>query len=156
MEKLQLNDYLKSHLTESTIDILLQDTFKDRSTLPSQGYRDSAQKVLQRKFNNIKKIGFLNKEMQSLGISPRINPTQYVESINAVKSTLKEKSFEVMQVKASELGYRILDIDLRSCYVSTMLGMYGEEMPYSDDAVANTGLWKFIENEFIEKKAHKD
>lgn len=78
MEKLQLNDYLKSHLTNSTIDILLQDTFKDRSTLPSQGYRDSAQKVLQRQFNNIKKIGFLNTEVESLGISPRIKFTQYV------------------------------------------------------------------------------
>lgn len=73
-----------------------------------------------------------------------------------MKGTFKEKSFQVMQVKASELGYRIIDIDLTSCYVSTMLGLYQEQMPYIDEAVANTGLCKFLENEFIEKPAHKD
>jgi phage/plasmid-associated DNA primase len=87
--------------------------------------------------------GLISYNYKPLGLSPRILPVNYGHSFNSVKKVLREKAYSDVVPK----GMVILDMDLKSCYTSILLGLFPLELFQVTKAI-EAGLWKQFEKEF--------
>nr|YP_009478058.1 hypothetical protein AnanMp22 [Anthoceros angustus]AVP12834.1 hypothetical protein AnanMp22 [Anthoceros angustus] len=92
-------------------------------------------------------FGVIPYKYKSMGISPRILPVSYGESINFSKRFLREKVYAHLGCSLRDKGLVIIDLDLVSCFTSILLGLFPEELSLVRKAVDH-GLWKYLEEEF--------
>jgi hypothetical protein len=83
-----------------------------------------------------------------MGTSPRIIPVSYRDSVNNIKKLLRNDAYEQLnRFTLKELSRVIVDIDIKACYLSILLGLYPQEL--STLQLANEqGVWDFIRLEF--------
>lgn len=81
-----------------------------------------------------------------MGISPRILPINYGDTLNNTKKILRNEVFALMN-KEANLKYKmtIVDFDLKSCYTSILLGLYPKHLQVIQEAIEGKGLWKYID-----------
>lgn len=84
---------------------------------------------------------------KQMGLSPRILPQNYGESINSVKKFVRTKAYRYISSNLEE--FTIIDIDLKSCYTAILLGLFPTEMQRVRQAIEGAGLWNTFEEEFI-------
>ena len=81
-----------------------------------------------------------------MGMSPRVLPQKYGETMNSAKKFIRHKSY--LHVTSRLTDYTILDIDLKSCYTAILLGLFPLEMQRIRQAIEGVGLWNSLEEEF--------
>lgn len=87
-----------------------------------------------------------------MGMSPRILPQSYGESINSVKKFVRQEAYKALSHELEE--FTILDIDLKSCYTAILLGLFPTEMYRVRQAIEGSGLWNTFEQEFKASGKH--
>lgn len=99
--------------------------------------------------DKLKQFGCIPKTYQQMGISPRISPVRYGDSINSTKKLVRHYGYSVAACVFQRFGYSIVDVDLRSAYVSVLLGLYPAELQGLHMTLKNTTLWDSIQQDFI-------
>lgn len=89
---------------------------------------------------------------KQMGLSPRILPQNYGDTINSVKKFLRQEAYASASLHLE--GYTILDIDLKSCYTGILLGLFPTEMYRVRQAIEGSGLWNTLEEEFRASGKH--
>lgn len=115
---------------------------------PSKDYRNHYKKIFEQSLGKIEKNGLIPRNYKELGLSPRIIPMKYGENFNSVKKFLRFKAYEFVIKRFP--GYTILDVDLKSCYTSILLGLFPQKLYKIRQAIEGPGLWKTMEEQFIE------
>jgi P4 family phage/plasmid primase-like protien len=152
--KIDLNREVRSYFSKMDhhIEEKLQLKYFQGIKDPSDAYRESFLKVLRRGIQSVAKFGAIPYTYKHMGISPRISPISYGNSINNVKRLIKEEAYSYMGQHASLMNARILDLDLKSCFTSIILGLYPKGLEVLQSAIETTGLWNYIHQEFIKEK----
>jgi hypothetical protein len=123
--------------------------------MSSLDYQLSVLKVLERGATNIAKFGIIPLSYKQMGLSPRLLPITYGNTLNNCKLALRLEAYQQLGSFLHDKGFVILDLDLTSCYTSILLGLYPQELEGLQRAIEGPGLWKFIQSEFIRNgKAH--
>ena len=124
---------------------------------PSPDYKKHYMEVFQKSLDKISKSGMIPTQYKKMGLSPRILPVNYGDSFNSVKKSLRYKVFAKC-VQEWSIGkdepMTILDVDLKSCYTSILLGILPQKLYKIREAIEGPGLWKHMESEF-EKSGKK-
>ena len=120
---------------------------------PSNDYRRHYKDIFKRSMDKIHTKGIAPLSYKPLGHSPRIIPINYGENFNSVKKFLRFKAYQFIINRFP--GCTILDVDLKSCYTSILLGLFPQKLYKIREAIEGPGLWKAMENQFSEsgKKA---
>jgi hypothetical protein len=74
-------------------------------------------------------------------------PHMYRESFNSIKRLVRTKAYQHITNELPD--YAILDIDLKSCYTTVLLGLFPIEMHNVREAIEGSGLWNHMETLFI-------
>ena len=96
----------------------------------------------------LRKTGMLSYEMQSFGDSPRFQPLDTKYAVNNYKKSVNRLGLQLMALEAAKRGFTIVDLDLKSCYASTILGLFPQELTLLKKALEKGSLWDYIESEF--------
>lgn len=135
-------------LDVTTLREELTEAFVSECKVASVEYRNSASNVIEASLNKVVKFGGISFKYKPLGVSPRIIPVAYGDTINSTKRIVRERVYEIMASRASERGFTLVDLDIVSCYTSILLGLYPQELRCLQLAIEGGGLWKFIREEF--------
>lgn len=145
-ELLQNHAHLLSGLKEVKVPGLEGINFGN----PSQEYLNDVQLQIEKGLLKAKTIvPFKYKQM---GMSPRILPQNYGDSINSVKKFVRKEAYKAVSSQLEE--FTILDIDLKSCYTAILLGLFPTEMYRIRQAIEGSGLWNTFEEEFKASGKH--
>ena len=109
---------------------------------------ESTKNAIDLSIGKLSKTGMIHNEMQSLGDSPRIQPLDTKYATNGFKKPVARLGLQLMAIEAKKRGHTILDLDLKSCYASTILGLYPQQVTLLKKALEKGGLWNYIEEEF--------
>lgn len=90
----------------------------------------------------------LSYQMQSMGDSSRFMPLDTKYAVNNYKKPVARLGLKLMALAAAKRGFTIIDLDLKSCYASTILGLWPQEVTLLKKALEKGGLWDYIEQEF--------
>lgn len=119
----------------------------DKSELnPSEDYRNHMKDLMVKGLNKIN-TSIVPYKYKPMGLSPRLLPQNYGDSFNSVKRFLRSKAYSHICPQ----GYVILDIDLKSCYTSILLGLFPLEL-FAIRKAVDMGLWKHLEAQFVQSK----
>lgn len=138
------------NLINSEDEIKLVENYMKDTSLKSEDYVSMVKYQIKRGVETINKYGIIPMRYKSLGISPRLIPVNYGKSINNVKKIIRDLAYE----KSVSLdGERVIvDLDIRSCYTSILLGLYPDHLNRIQSIIERDGLWKYIEKEFKTKR----
>jgi P4 family phage/plasmid primase-like protien len=131
--------------------------FKSRNELgivvesPSQAFSDRLDFLYKKSITQLIKFGVVAYKYRMMGLSPRIIPQSYGASINSVRKDVRARIFSKLRPFFKSQGYVLLDVDLKSCYTSILLGLYPQELRSVQLAIEGQGLWKYIQGEFEAK-----
>jgi hypothetical protein len=89
----------------------------------------------------LKNYGCIPKSYKQMGISPRISPIRYGDSINSTKKLVRNYGYRLAAGVFKEYGFSIVDVDLRSSYTSVLMGLYPDELQKLRVILRNTNLW---------------
>lgn len=144
--KLSLNK--ESRAIKLDLNALANDYCKG-CTIKSTAYVEGVNKVLTRGYSQIKNFGAIPFTYKQMGVSPRIVPNSYKDSVQSVKKFLRDRIYNHLSIYSQrEFNYSIIDLDIKSCYISILLGLYPEDLGIVQRAMEQGGLWNFIKDEF--------
>jgi phage/plasmid-associated DNA primase len=146
-QKKLLNSFIRKALPENIT--LVNEFFKDNNSEINQNYKDLISETFQKNLKLISKYGAIPYKYKRMGLSPRIIPVNYGETLNSTKRVLRNNVFSIMSSHLND--YSIVDFDLKSCYISILLGLYPEPLGAIRKAIEGPGLWNYIKSEFIKK-----
>lgn len=149
--KIYLNKRIRSYFSSAKKEIeekLTLEYFEGKENF-SEAYIESFLKVLRRGIQSIASFGAIPFTYKPMGLSPRIYPTAYGNSVNNVKRLIREEAYSFL---AQHVDTNIVDFDLKSCFTSILLGLYPKELEALQDAIETIGLWDYIKQEFIQEK----
>ena len=130
--------------------------YMDLSPISSDEFKLGIINTLQNDRVKVANTGFLTYKYTQMGSSPRISPSESHGGPNQIKSSLRNQILtRTGDYIARNHDMVILDLDLKSCYTSVLLGLYPDEFPTVSKAVRGLGLWKAMEQEFINMGAGK-
>ena len=89
-----------------------------------------------------------------MGTSPRTAPVHYGRSINSTKRVSRKFAYRFMAPAFAKHNKVLIDVDLKSCYTCVLLGLYPQSLTTLNEGLKK-GLWKYIENCFIEQDVEK-
>jgi phage/plasmid-associated DNA primase len=126
----------------------LAKAYVEQCKLPSKDFFENVLKVLENGAKRIKSFGLIATKYQQMGTSPRIIPVSYKDSVNNIKKLLRNNAYEQLnEFTLKNLNKVIVDIDIKACYLSILLGLYPQELSVLQ--LANQqGIWEFIRLEF--------
>ena len=87
---------------------------------------------------------------KQLGISPRIQPTQYGITINCAKRFLRNLLFQEIANVLKEGSMVVLDVGLVSCYTGIICGLYPDQLIEILSALKSVGICFSLEKQFKE------
>ncbi len=145
-EKKILNSFIRKNVCET--NIVVDEYFKDHEFI-NDNYRDLVSETFHRNIHIVKKYGAIPYNYKRMGISPRIIPVNYGDTLNNTKRILRNKVYSIMSNHMEQ--YSIVDFDLKSCYTSILLGLYPEPLNAVRQAIEGPGLWNYIKSEFKKK-----
>ena len=117
--------------------------------LSEKGLKKRFLQYIERDVKNVKAFGKIPYTYLRMGNSPRIIPKSYGDTINSAKRVVRDYVYTQMGKKGTEIGYHLVDLDLKSCFTSILLGLYPDDTRFIQFAIEKVGLWKNIEGEFI-------
>lgn len=85
---------------------------------------------------------------KALRASSKIIPTGYGKSLNGRNKVFRNLILDKMVSEAMKNKMIIFDLDLVSCYLSILIGLFSKKLYYINAALKTGRIWKFIENEF--------
>lgn len=134
------------------------DNYTKDMKISSLDFQESAKRVIDKGLNKVQSFGGIPFSYKQMGASPRILPVSYGNSINNTKRVVRDCTYSLMAKEAIKEGFVIIDLDLKSCYTSILLGLYPKELELLQRAVSGPGLWNFIKEEFNKnnKTFHKE
>lgn len=126
----------------------LAKAYVDQCKLSSKDFFESVLKVMQNGVKRIKSFGLIPTKYQQMGTSPRIIPVSYKDSVNNIKKQLRNNAYEQLNdFTLTTYSKVIVDIDIKACYLSILLGLYPQELSVLQQA-NQQGIWEFIRLEF--------
>lgn len=128
------------------------DNFKEERGLkePTNSYVLNKRDHFKKCAEKIKKFGLTIYEYKSLGISPRINPFKYKNSINSMNKFFRAFIFKSVGDYIKEHFQMILlDLDLVSCYTMVLIALYPDDLIRVRQAVKSGSIWEALRQKFI-------
>ena len=151
--KSSLNRYSKT-LEYSASELALE--YTSNCKINSEHFVNAVTDVMERGINKIKEFGAIPYKYMPMGASPRILPKSYKNSINNVKKNLRSKIYQDLSTYLKTHENRvIIDLDIKSCYFSILLGLYPKDLSIIQNAMETNGIWEFIKEDF-EKEGRGD
>ena len=129
---------------------LIFDQCIEKVKLRDDKFLDTLRSSIGLSIGKLEKTGMISCDMQSMGDSPRYMPLDTKYAVNNYKKPVARLGLQLMALEASKMGYTILDLDLKSCYASTILGLWPQEVTSLKAAVEKGSIWIYIEEEFDE------
>ena len=118
---------------------------------PSADFLEGVRNQVIRGVGKLKKFGCIPKSYKQMGISPRISPIRYGDSINSTKKLVRNYGYRLAASVFKEYGFSIVDVDLRSAYTSVLLGLYPEDLQRLGLILRNTNLWDSIKEDYYKE-----
>lgn len=118
------------------------------SPKPSDNFLAGVREQVVRGVEKLNKFGCIPKSYKQMGISPRITPVRYGDSINSTKKLVRNYGYRLAAGVFKEYGFSIVDVDLRSAYTSVLLGLYPHELQRLRVILRNTNLWDSIKEDY--------
>ncbi len=118
---------------------------------PSAEFMEGVRNQVVRGVEKLHKFGCIPKSYKQMGISPRISPIRYGDSINSTKKLVRNYGYRLAASVFKEYGFSIVDVDLRSAYTSVLLGLYPHELQRLGFILRNTNLWDSIKEDYIKE-----
>jgi len=112
---------------------------------PSPEFNDNLRVHVIKGINKVR-TSIVPYKYKPMGLSPRILPQNYGDSFNSVKKLVRIEAYK--HISSSLNGYVVLDVDLKSCYTTLLLGLFPVEMYNVREAIEGPGLWNYIEDLF--------
>jgi hypothetical protein len=85
-----------------------------------------------------------------MGASPRIVPYNYGKTVNSCSRITRNHFFFELSNIVRDSNYILIDVDLKACFTSLVLGLFSNKYPYTRDSLNKGSLWEYIRKEFIE------
>lgn len=126
---------------------LLEEILREKR-VSSEDYREGVKGVLKKGVQHVISFGGIPYTYKRMGVSPRIIPQNYGISMNSAKNKVRDHVYNRMGIEAQRKGFVLLDLDLKSCYTSILLGLYPQELRVLQLAIEKEGLWNYIKKEF--------
>jgi hypothetical protein len=126
----------------------LANAYCQNCSINSPSYLKGVHSVLDKGLRQIHKFGAIPFVYKQMGVSPRIVPVSYRDSIQSLKKYLRTFIYKDLSGYLNSTEYVILDLDLKSCYISILLGLYPNELTIVQQAIEGKGLWAYIQSEF--------
>lgn len=144
-----INREMKDSISEEEAIKLTKD-YTNKTQVNTKEYYDKMLEQVMRARETINNRGIVPYSYKPMGVSPRIVPTNYGKTINGVKRFMREYAYGLAGERCRALGYDIelIDVDLKSCYTSILLGLYPQYLRNIQEVIEKEGLWKHIEGEF--------
>lgn len=137
-----------SRIYDFSVDSSLNSYLSDVK-INSPEYRRLVRETMLRGITTIHRFGAIPYSYELMGTSTRIIPKSYKDSINNIKRFLREEIYiELGRVCQERFGMCIVDLDLKSCYTSILLGLYPRELEALQRAIEGEGLWNYSYKEF--------
>jgi hypothetical protein len=150
--KTSLNNAIKSMLKDETLVLstkhLLTNKFMKQCKMASEDFQLLISAQMEKGLRKIQAYGCIPFSYKQMGLSPRILPLTYGNSINSVKRLVRDQAYEWISQQAVKQGYLLVDLDLKSCYTSILLGLYPQPLVHLQNAIEGKGLWQHIKEEF--------
>jgi Family of unknown function (DUF5906)/D5 N terminal like len=149
--KEEIDKYVKYYLLESRESIIQSclETYTESCKIKSDEYLFNVERVITRGIDRMIKFGVIPYTYKQMGVSPRLIPVSYGNSINNTKKIVRNVTYKMMgDYAATHFDRCIIDLDLKSCYTSILLGLYPEHLRALQYAIEGEGLWNFIKREF--------
>lgn len=80
--------------------------------------------------------------------SPRIQPLDPAKSANGVKREVKALAFKHVAKFLNKKGYVLLDIDIKSCFMSMLLGLYPDLLQNFKKKIEG-GVWNYFKESVV-------
>lgn len=169
LEKALMNKYVanltkKSHLkraidkhartidfSDDAIEEIVLKFRKERNLKdPSYAFVKNKREHFKKCALKIKNKGLTIYDYKSLGISPRITPSRYKNTINSMNKFFRALIFKSVGDHIKEhFQMVLLDLYLVSCYTMVLLGLYPKELVLVGRAVKSGSIWEALRKEFV-------
>lgn len=143
--KTSMNQWIRTHTP--TLDSLLDEYFLNHNEV-NPIYKEHVANTFSKGIETIKTYGAIPYQYKRMGTSPRIIPVGYGKTINNTKRIIRNQVYSLLSKSSCCEGYSILDLDLKSCYTSILLGLYPSPLQSIQLAIENKGFWNYIQDEF--------
>lgn len=148
----KVNAFLRDHVKQNFETIyseLTTEYLDEPSIIASPLYRKHVSERIRKNLTTIKNFGIVPKLYKDAGESPRIIPQTYSSSVNNIMKYIRTYMYaQVGKHFFASDGLSLVDLDLKSCYTSILLGLYPAELRALQIAIENAGLWEHIFQEF--------
>lgn len=118
---------------------------------PSHEYKKYLSVEIQKAFRTIKTFGIVPYTYIPMGASPRIVPVSYKNSLHSIKRRVRDMYLNTLGKTLALDGYRIIDVDLASCYTTILLGLYPNGLPSVMAALNSGSIWDYLKKEFVSR-----
>ena len=115
---------------------------------PTHTFLEGVKKQVVGGVEKLKDYGAIPKTYKQMGISPRIFPSRYGASINSTKKMVRRYGYSLAAGVFDGYGGTLVDVDLRSTYVSVLLGLYPNELQRLHVVLSKTNVWDSIKSDY--------
>ena len=144
-----LNSVSKQMLTDDLVPGLVE-TYLEETKLRNPDFISSVTKQISDGVKKLRKKGAIPYKWTDCGVSPRLIPFSYGDTINFTKKVVRDAAYEIMGKEANKHGFTIVDIDITSCYLGILLGLSSGELHGIQLIVENSNIWVEIKKQFEE------
>lgn len=143
------NKFIRKNMPN--VEFLLDKYFEGHKEFTPE-FRTHVGTVIDRGLKVISQNGAIPYNYKPMGNSPRILSVNYGQTINNTKKVIRTELYKYLAFANED--YVIIDFDLKSCYMSILLGLYPQPLEQIQAAIESEGgLWKHIEHEFASNNA---
>ena len=130
---------------ERAVKVIMADYRPDFE--PTHTFLEGVKKQVVGGVEKLKDYGAIPKTYKQMGISPRIFPSRYGASINSTKKMVRRYGYSLAAGVFDGYGGTLVDVDLRSTYVSVLLGLYPNELQRLHVVLSKTNVWDSIKSD---------
>lgn len=116
--------------------------------MSTEDYRQGLEKGIKKGIQHVLSFGAIPYTYKKMALSPRIIPQNYGSSLNSAKKKVRDYVYTHMGTEAQKKGFLLVDLDLKSCHTSILLGLYPDHLRVLQLAIEKHGLWNYLEKEF--------
>ena len=131
---------------ERVVEAIMADYSPDPE--PTPAFLEGVRKQVVDGVEKLKAYGAIPRTYKQMGISPRLFPTRYGASINSTKKLVRRYGYRLAAGVFAEYGCSLLDVDLRSAYVSVLLGLYPDELQRLHVILSKSTVWDSIRSDY--------
>ena len=147
--KVELNKVSKRIASTLNVMYLVSQELQGKQNY-SEAYKQRLETQFNKSLNKIIVGGLIPKGFKKMGLSPRIIPISYKHSLNSVNKSVRKELLRRCANYLEQKGYSLIDLDLRSCYTTVLVGLLPNVLAELRLAMNEGSLWDTIRSWMVE------